>query len=204
MPIHDWTRVDGRVFDAFQLIWNVELAKTLNRGVLPGEYYALIGDHGGLTRAVTIRESAGDRFVAVVEVVALVHINTQEGIRTLVSGICSALRKGIHVLAVDLHERGPRDRRTLHDLVWESLGEVPPELPSDRPLIGVSCDAVGEESKAPEIRGYVEPLAVGDVIPDMPLFLRPGHFVLAPLEATYNAALAGIPQRWMSVLMGTP
>ena len=33
---------------------------------------------------------------------------------------------------------------------------------------------------------YVEPIAVGDVLPDMPLFLKPEFYVPAPLEATYQ------------------
>jgi hypothetical protein len=33
---------------------------------------------------------------------------------------------------------------------------------------------------------YVEPIAVGDVLPDMPIFLKPEVYVPAPLEATYR------------------
>jgi hypothetical protein len=41
MPIHDWTRVEAGIFHAFYHSWIEELARALNRGVLPGEYYAL-------------------------------------------------------------------------------------------------------------------------------------------------------------------
>lgn len=40
-------------------------------------------------------------------------------------------------------------------------------------------------------------------MPDMPLFLDPGHYVSAPLEATYVAAYRGVPRRWRVVLEGT-
>jgi hypothetical protein len=50
------------------------------------------------------------------------------------------------------------------------------------------------------IRAYVEPIAVGERLPDMPLFLQPGAYVLVPLEATYQSALAGVPERWRNVL----
>ena len=33
---------------------------------------------------------------------------------------------------------------------------------------------------------YVEPVAVGDVLPDMPIFLQPGYYVPAPLEPSYR------------------
>jgi hypothetical protein len=47
---------------------------------------------------------------------------------------------------------------------------------------------------------YVEPVAVGDVLPDMPLFLDPESYVSLPLEATYQAAWRGVPRRWRPVL----
>ena len=41
MPMHDWTRVDAGIFHAFHHDWITEIARALNRGLLPGEYYAL-------------------------------------------------------------------------------------------------------------------------------------------------------------------
>jgi hypothetical protein len=41
MPIHDWTRVDSGLFHAFHHGWIEELARALNRGVLPSDYFAL-------------------------------------------------------------------------------------------------------------------------------------------------------------------
>jgi hypothetical protein len=41
MPIHDWTRVDAGLFHAFHHGWIEELARALNRGVLPDDYFAL-------------------------------------------------------------------------------------------------------------------------------------------------------------------
>jgi hypothetical protein len=50
------------------------------------------------------------------------------------------------------------------------------------------------------VRAYVEPVAVGDDLPDMPLFLEPGAHVPVPLEATYRSAFAAVPRRWRTVL----
>jgi hypothetical protein len=33
---------------------------------------------------------------------------------------------------------------------------------------------------------YVEPVGVGDALPEMPLFLKPEFYVPAPLEPTYQ------------------
>src|SRR5437016_2747140 len=41
MPIHDWTRVDAGIFHAFHHDWITEIARALNRGILPSDYYAL-------------------------------------------------------------------------------------------------------------------------------------------------------------------
>ena len=45
------------------------------------------------------------------------------------------------------------------------------------------------------VKAYVEPVAVGDVMPDMPLFLDPDRHVPAPLEATYQATLGRVSRR---------
>ncbi|HEY2158225.1 MAG TPA: DUF4058 family protein [Isosphaeraceae bacterium] len=41
MPIHDWTRVEDGIFHHFHHSWIEEIARTLNRGMLPGDYYAM-------------------------------------------------------------------------------------------------------------------------------------------------------------------
>ena len=49
-------------------------------------------------------------------------------------------------------------------------------------------------------RAFVEPIAVGDVLTPMPLFLEPEAYVNVPLEETYQAAYRGVPMRWKRVL----
>ncbi|NUQ64595.1 MAG: hypothetical protein HUU20_19180 [Pirellulales bacterium] len=49
-------------------------------------------------------------------------------------------------------------------------------------------------------RAFIEPVAVGGRLPDMPLFLDPERYVPVPLEDTYTAAFAAVPKRWQSVL----
>ena len=66
--------------------------------------------------------------------------------------------------------------------------------PDDKPLTLASYEAVVPP------KAYVEPVAVGDVLPDMPLFLVPGGHVLVPLEATYLAAWEGVPVQGRKLL----
>jgi len=47
MPIHDWTRVDGRILYDFHQAWNATLRGMLNGGLLPQDFYALIEQHAG-------------------------------------------------------------------------------------------------------------------------------------------------------------
>jgi hypothetical protein len=53
-------------------------------------------------------------------------------------------------------------------------------------------------------RAYIEPIAVGDVLPSMALFLEPNGCIKVPLEATYQAAYAVQPRRWQRVLEAPP
>ncbi len=41
MPTHDWTRVPAGIFHHFHHAWIEEIARALNRGVLPPDHYAL-------------------------------------------------------------------------------------------------------------------------------------------------------------------
>jgi hypothetical protein len=63
MPIHDWTRVDAGIFHAFHHGWIEEIARALNRGLLPPEYYALPEQHaaGFGPDVLTLQESEGGR-----------------------------------------------------------------------------------------------------------------------------------------------
>jgi hypothetical protein len=54
------------------------------------------------------------------------------------------------------------------------------ELPADQRLTLAAYDA------GPPLEAYVEFVGVGDVLPEMPLFLKPGFYVPAPLEETYR------------------
>jgi hypothetical protein len=57
-------------------------------------------------------------------------------------------------------------------------------------------------SAGPQVEAYLEPLAIGDNLPDMPLFLHPDRYVNTPLETTYQAAFRGLPGYWKDVLDG--
>jgi len=72
------------------------------------------------------------------------------------------------------------------------------QLPADKPLtmVAYECDLT--------TRAYIEPVAIGDVLPNMPLFLEPNGCVMVPLEATYQSAYIVLPRRWQRVLEAPP
>jgi hypothetical protein len=47
MPVHDWTRVEAGIFHHFHQTWIIELARALNEGRLPADYYALAEQFAG-------------------------------------------------------------------------------------------------------------------------------------------------------------
>ena len=77
------------------------------------------------------------------------------------------------------------------------MQEEPFELPSDKPLTMVAYSA-GIPKKA-----FVEPVAVGDTLRDMPVFLDAATYIWAPLEATYLATWEACPEQ-LRVLIGAP
>ena len=50
-----------------------------------------------------------------------------------------------------------------------------------------------EESVGLDVTAYVEPIGVGDRLPDMPAYLESGEYVLVPLEATCQTAWSSCP-----------
>src|SRR5436309_9411016 len=47
MPVHDWSRVDANVFHHFHQRWTIAICDTLNAGLLPSGYSALVEQPAG-------------------------------------------------------------------------------------------------------------------------------------------------------------
>ena len=144
---------------------------------------------------VAVRHVTDDRVVALVEVVSPGNKNHRNGLRAFVEKATELLDKGIQLLVLDLHPPGKRDPQGMHGAIWDAVGDTPYTQPPDKPLT-----LAAYETDTDEVMAYVEPVAVGDALPDMPLFLVPGGHVLVPLEATYMAAWGGVPARWRTVI----
>ena len=147
------------------------------------------------TRSVVIRRTNGDEVVAVIEIVSPGNKSSRASFRSFVGKAVEYLNSYVHLLLVDLLPPGNRDPEGIHPEIWGEYTDKPFALPPDRPLTLVSY--LSAERK----RAYVEPVAVGRELPDMPLFLTPERYVNVPLERTYLEAWNEVPQRWQRVLV---
>jgi hypothetical protein len=145
-------------------------------------------------KAVVIRHVSQHQVVAMLEIVSPGNKNSQNGLNAFVTKAREALAAGIHLLLIDLFPPSVRDPQGIHRAIWADDCGPDYSLPDDKPLACVSYVG-GASSEA-----FVEPLARGDTLPDMPLFLTPDVYVATPLEATYQAAWEGLPGYWREVL----
>jgi hypothetical protein len=128
------------------------------------------------------------RTIAVIEIVSPGNKDSRAALRELVEKTVDFLRAGVHVLIVDLFPPTARDPFGLHKVIWDELVEEDFAFPAGKDRILASYETGGE------LAAYVEPVGVGDVLPDMPLFLTNEFHILVPLEPTYQATWDASPE----------
>ena len=137
---------------------------------------------------ITVRHRHGN-VVAIVEIVSPGNKGSRADFRSFIEKAADLIRQDIHLLIIDLFPPGPRDPQRLVKAIWDEFEEEDLDLPPEKPLTLASFDA------GPMRMACFEPLAVGDSLLDMPLFLKPGFYVPAPLESTYQATWMPSPPR---------
>ncbi|MGH7129478.1 MAG: DUF4058 family protein, partial [Planctomycetaceae bacterium] len=138
-------------------------------------------------RTLTIRHRSGRRIVAMIEIISSANTDREQHVRQFVEKAASALNSGIHLLVIDLHPPGPCDPQGIHRAIWDEVAGGGFTLPEDKPLTLAAYLA----DRLPE--AFVEPIAVGQALPEMPLFLDIDWYIRTPLENTYMAAFRGLP-----------
>jgi hypothetical protein len=136
---------------------------------------------------IVIRHYLG-RIVAVIEIVSPGNKDTRVALREFVDKTVAFLREGIHVLIVDLFPPTPRDPQGIHGAIWDEIGNEPFVFPSGEDRTLVSYES-GDDRIA-----YIVPVAVGDRLREMPVFLSAGLHVPVPLESTYQATWDASPE----------
>ncbi len=140
---------------------------------------------------IAVRHVSDHRVVAVIEIVSPGNKSTLPALRRFAEKAAELLRSGVHLMVIDLF---PRDPRGIHEIIWNELDSAGFRLPDDRQLTLASY--IGGAAQ----EAFVEPVAVGVALPDMPLFLTPGVYVQTPLEATYRSAWDAVPMIWRKTL----
>lgn len=130
------------------------------------------------------------RIVAVVEFVSPGNKHSVTAFSGFVRKAGDFLRAGVHLLIVDLFPPTRRDPNGVHEAIWSEISPTEYQQPADAPLTAVSYFA-GSEPAA-----FVEPLALGQSLPPLPLFLGSDEleYVPCPLEETYQSTWASLPQ----------
>jgi hypothetical protein len=135
---------------------------------------------------VTVRHRHG-QIVAVVEVVSPGNKGANSELRAFVEKVSDLIQQGVHVLVIDLFPPTVRDPRGIHKAIWDEFEDEDYTPPPDKPLTLAAYSAGAVKT------AYIEPIGVGDELPDMPLFLGPEVYVPVPLEATYRTTWAVFP-----------
>jgi Protein of unknown function (DUF4058) len=135
---------------------------------------------------IAVRHRHG-QVVAVVEIVSPDNKASTGELRSFVEKTSDLIMQDVHLLVIDLFPPSKRDPQGIHKAIWDQFKEEDFELPTDRRLTLASYDA------GPPPVASVEVAAVGDTLPDMPLFLKPGFYVSTPLEATYQERWNHVP-----------
>lgn len=136
---------------------------------------------------IAVRHRHG-RIVAMVDVVSPGNKAGRFEARSFVETAADMVRHGIHVLVIDPFPPGRRDPQGLPAAVWDEFADEPLAPPPPARNRTVAAFDAGDDRTA-----YVSFVGVGDPLPDMPLFLRPGVYVPAPLEASYRTAWEQFP-----------
>ena len=145
---------------------------------------------------VTIRHVSDHRVVAVVEVVSPGNKTTRLALEQFTRKTAEFLEQGIHLLVIDLIPPGRFDPNGIHGAIWDYVSGGEYHAPADQPL------TVAAYESDLNTRAYIEPVAVGESLPDMPLFLEPGIYVSVPLERTYQTTWETLPEPLKELILG--
>lgn len=160
----------------------VAIAPPKTRFVLPSdeERYARKANR------IAVRHELGE-VVAVIELVSPGNKDRRHSLRTFVDKAVDLLEQQVNLLILDPFRPGTHDPQGIHNAIWEKFTDQPFELPADKRL------TLAAYQVKPIKTAYVETIAVGDRLPDMPLFLYDVYYINVPLEETYQTTWNVLP-----------
>ena len=143
------------------------------------------GAYADRANRIVVKHHLG-RIIAVIEVVSPGNKDSRAALREFVQKTVEFLQAGIHVLVVDLFPPTARDPFGIHKAIWDEFVEEPFAFPDEDRI-------VASYKAGTELVAYVEPLALGEHLPEMALFLSSEFYISTPLESTYRTAWEASP-----------
>jgi hypothetical protein len=145
-------------------------------------------------KAVAIRHVSDHRVVAVLEILSPGNKASRNAMSHLVRKAQELLVAGVQLSLVDLFPPTPRDPHGIHPLVWGDDECDDFQFDAAKPLTCASyIGGAGAEA-------FIDPVAVADELPTIPLYLTLEEYVPVPLETTYQAAFDAVPEFWRDAL----
>jgi len=141
-------------------------------------------------KRVTIRHSSDHTVIAVIEIVSPGNKDSQRALDQFVRKAWELLDGGIHLVVLDISPPGPRDPDGIHELIWSEYSGQEFHLPPETPLTFAAYQA------GPDPEAYVSPVAIGETLPELPVFLSDDHYVPLDCERTYMEAWSAVPKYW--------
>jgi hypothetical protein len=148
----------------------------------------------GKQRTLSVRHSRGHRIVALVEVVSTSNKATGTGRAEFVEKVTAALRGGIHCAVLDVLPRGRHDPSGMHGLIVDELGGEDEAVPPHKQFTFSSYLATDEPV------AYLQHFALGEPVPNVPLFLTPQHYIDLPAAESYAEAYRDMPEFFREIL----
>jgi hypothetical protein len=142
---------------------------------------------------IAIHHELGE-VVAVIEIVSPGNKDRQRPLRTFVEKALDLFQQQVNLLIIDPFPPGSHDPQGLPGAICDEFSDQKFELPPDKPLTLASYQV------EPVLTSYVEPIAVGDPLPEMPLFLYGDTGINVPLEETYQTTWNVLPAELRQLL----
>ena len=169
--------------------------------VAPRTRYIDETDHWSALREsrVVIHSKRGDRVVAVIEVVSPRNKDRAEAVTFFGNKLETALQAGCNGLVIDLLPAGKFDPLGMHQAFWSRFCENPHGVSEGEPLAMSSYHAPLQNGTLDPI-AYFESVAVGQELPEMPLFLSSGEYINMPMQRLYDDTIAKLPSPYLEDL----
>jgi hypothetical protein len=132
--------------------------------------------------SVVVRQSGNNQLVALLELASAANKDRPENVAAYVGKARSALDAGVHLVHLDLLPPNKFTPSGLGGAIWATVSGYDYPFSLERPL---AADAF-QAGRVVEL--YANPLAVGDELPEVPLFLSDELYIDLPLAASYAEA----------------